>query len=930
MANSSFAQEKEVRDINTKKEEKVSQKKENKQDEKLKEKTDDKKDKDEKNKKDEKSEKNIKEKKIDKKDEKETKKVDKKNEEKNIKKETDATKEKDVKEKKVNQKKEDKQNEKKEKLDEKDKDLHKEKEEDLQQNEAKKEEKIVKDFKLKDYEHKDFNVKVFSKGEHKYLEYTHKKTKAKVVFSLFNNQKDYDEDVSEPVNILFRYDPSKYKDAWEIAHCLEHLLCVEKEGERNTDKINNAVTTFNSISFYSNKIIPSLDFLENLLKIFKDPPCFKDNKKLFRQEVFDRVKVGDKKFDVGRVFFELLSTSGTDISRHNPFFYDIIDNKRKWNDDVENVRKMTIEKIKEFYKKFIHPSNSLTLINSLMNPLEVQKMLDVIANWNKGYSYRKYEEKNFYENYYKSKQPLEDMKLYSDSKLTTVYKKFGKEKKCKYKAEVHIDVKKLVPNLNAEKMEVLAVSHFFIEKFLGKDYAEKLGYENVYVSYNANLGQGFFIAVSFLGDDKEKFKETEIVKSAKKILKDLYLKFKTIPEKRMLEESVFYKSPKKSALKKFLERVKKDCHYRGGNLLQSDFLKNNFFYTGEPFNNLFLDLKKDKILDGVERANKIIYNNLNGFEYLYKDGAEKHYMIDRFTLSNKEGSLKGKKIRTSKTSYIPPIELDKKHKDFVLKNVAKDVFVKKFLERYLRKLKYCPFEKEYPNAPHICVSYGVNNHVREIFDEYFKKEFSKDLKNYKLEKKDFDEYLNYIISKFEQEQKELKRILKEFKKFKKENPKLITGKRKVLDIKDVNEIYFWCLIMSKFYVEGCLSFKKWEKGVAIEKKYNKIFKEIDELFKKYHKNEDLEYSNVTKKQDAILKKIYEKETPLFEDLSKKFSKSIKKIKKYQDEFIRRYNGEEKDESKKITLENVMKIIKSIKLRKKKFDVKKVLRLKKDQ
>ena len=306
MANYSFAQEKEVRDVKIKKEEKVSQKKEDKQNEKLKEKTDDKKDKDEKNKKDEKSEKNIKEKKIDKKDEKETKEVDKKNEEKNIKKETDA---------------------KEEKLDEKDKDLHKEKEENLQQNEEKpkKEEKIVKDFKLKDYEHKDFDVRVFSKGEHKYLEYTHKKTKAKVVFSLFKNQKDYEEDVIEPVNILFRYDPSKYKDAWDIAHCLEHLLCYEKTGELKIEKLENAATSFNSISFFSNKMIMPLEFLEYFLKMFKDPPCFKDNNELFKQEVFDRIKVGDKKFDVGRVFFELLSARGTDISRH--ILYDTLFSK---------------------------------------------------------------------------------------------------------------------------------------------------------------------------------------------------------------------------------------------------------------------------------------------------------------------------------------------------------------------------------------------------------------------------------------------------------------------------------------------------------------------------------------------------------------------------------------------------------------------------
>ena len=302
MANYSFAQEKEVRDVNTKKEEKVSQKKEDKQDEKLKEKTDDKKDKDEKNKK----------------DEKETKEVDKKNEEKNI-----SKKEKDVKE---------------EKLDEKDKDLHKEKEENLQ---PKKEEKIVKDFKLKDYEHKDFDVRVFSKGEHKYLEYTHKKTKAKVVFSLFNNQKDYDEDVIEPINIMFRYDPSKNKDARDIAHCLEHLLCYEKKGENFSIKVDNAATYHNSISFFSNKIISSLKFLEILLKIFKDPPCFKDNNELFKQEVFDRIKVGDKKFEVGRVFFELISWSGEDISRED-VRNDVIDYKRIYKPNVENVKKMTI------------------------------------------------------------------------------------------------------------------------------------------------------------------------------------------------------------------------------------------------------------------------------------------------------------------------------------------------------------------------------------------------------------------------------------------------------------------------------------------------------------------------------------------------------------------------------------------------------------
>ena len=94
---------------------------------------------------------------------------------------------------------------------------------------------------------------------------------------------------------MFRYDPSKFDGAYDIAHCLEHLLC----GKRNVTKFSlsrtNAFTYFNVINFESFKPIDSLEYLDFMIKSFKDPVCFKDNKKLFRQEVFDRFKVGDKK-----------------------------------------------------------------------------------------------------------------------------------------------------------------------------------------------------------------------------------------------------------------------------------------------------------------------------------------------------------------------------------------------------------------------------------------------------------------------------------------------------------------------------------------------------------------------------------------------------------------------------------------------------------
>ena len=866
MANCSFAQEKEVKDVKTKKEEKISQKKENKQSEKL--------------------------------------------------------KEKDVKEEKLNGK---------------DKDSHKEKEENLQQKETKKEKKIVKEFKLKDYEHKDFDVKVFIKAQHKYLEYTHKKTKAKVVVSLFKNQKDFERDEHSPISILFRYAPCE--ENFIKAHSLEHLLATTQLFDNYAINLRGMAETYeNKICFTKYKGDSVLESLKELISQFKDPTFLKDKGKLFRQEVYSNAKVGEKKFSLGRVYFESLEKHGHDKIFKN-HMDDIIDNKRGIDGaNLKIIKSMTIEKIKEFFKKYIHPSNSLTTIEILSNHEDVKEILDILCGWYNKYSYRKYDEKDFLKGYFKSDAPYLEMHLSKNSDRTAVYKAGGKEKKCKFCSEVRIRPKEIIPNFKACYNDVLP---FLNLDFLGEDFAKKeLGYESVNFRFGSiNSSFPAERVVEFIGDDEKQFTKEALQQNTKKLFKKIHEKLKELKsvskEKfdnvflNLSSSSLSKKSEKerqkirKDIIKSSKEKLKDGYYYNDMSFIKNN-LQQSFLLTGEPFSEVFFDMKNNKIKSDLDQYLEGVRKNLDIYEYLYKPGVEKNYIIDKYILSSKKGNTPLKQKKISQVVYIAPIKFKEESKDRYINRIAKGVLTKYLIRKKVMNYSYGLVEEpDIDSFPFISAIGGVTDYSKEILSEYFKKDFSKDLKNYELKKEDLKKYLQSYLEDVKANLENIKIYMSnEYEKFKKEHSKILKGDKKNIKILDCYDLKHIILELKCKFIDKYPYYDDYKKRVKEIKNFNKLKKEVDDLIKKIDKIETKKDKKNEALKNKILKKTYKLLYAYYKDIDKKAVERLKhseeEIKKFE-EYLKERNESSKE---KVFYDEILKVIKSAEFYKKRWDVKK--------
>ena len=208
----------------------------------------------------------------------------------------------------------------------------------LEEEQIKKNKKIYKNFKKEDYEVKDFNLEVYWKNGSPYLHYIHKRTKAQIVFILVEEEdlKQNDELMDSMFFKTFCNSDSGLTHFAE--HCLANFEDYFKKKYGAHYKFN-AFTQYNGFNFVCSSSFPGRDlFFKKCYETLTDEKIL-DNEDVFKIEkkrIIDEMKMKNEK-----VSFQKLSryfvSGGT----------------------VENLKKVRFKDVRNFFRKYIHPSNMI-------------------------------------------------------------------------------------------------------------------------------------------------------------------------------------------------------------------------------------------------------------------------------------------------------------------------------------------------------------------------------------------------------------------------------------------------------------------------------------------------------------------------------------------------------------------------------------------
>ncbi len=195
------------------------------------------------------------------------------------------------------------------------------------------------------------------------LHYEHKKTGAQ--FVCFINLDN------DNLQIAYRV-PSENDNG--VTHALEHCVCDDIVSQPEDNVVGDFEAYTHEWGFlitarYENDRFENIDFLINSLKSKK----FLNNENIFKKQVFNQTKNSDGSIlKRGRMFIEMASGVGS-LSVMSAYVdkiynHEIInrDNKLKFQPGgmPENIANCSYSDVCDAYNKYIHPSNSLTVIRS--------------------------------------------------------------------------------------------------------------------------------------------------------------------------------------------------------------------------------------------------------------------------------------------------------------------------------------------------------------------------------------------------------------------------------------------------------------------------------------------------------------------------------------------------------------------------------------
>lgn len=743
---------------------------------------------------------------------------------------------------------------------------NKEKEE-LINNSLKLNEQKFKNFNQKDYEVEGFSLKVYFKNFIPILYYEHNKTKAKIV--LIPTFSQYDGVDFLKGNTFFNLPVTNEKG---INHVLEHCISSPKAAELVVKNLNkcpdemlkktmkaNAHTGNNFLYFdYSNNLFKTNEKeFKDIYDFLANPSFFKDDK-LFKTEIK-----------------RILNEIKLNRSRTGPDFFiefSALREKRKFSvlGSYEVVKNTKLEDVKELFKNYIHPSNSLTINYLDLTPKDVKKYLTIL--------------KNNYFNKFSYKKPLDlKYKLKNKKPLTLnnwtpkgdVFRIFENNHICNYFAKVNYDLE----DLNIK--EKFNFDLGFLEAKV-KNLAKSLGYLNCYydngwVNDETLREKTFFI--EFVGDKKELFEEKVLKENSNKILNLLKKETEKLKDEEILEKTQLRFISKKEDVWKIFA----DPTYFGSYSDIEMLLKYSFSKTKEPFSKDVFKIKDNNVVFSKEELTNDIKQNFKALNQLIKTGPS---YID---ILKKDDNLTQDVFSKYKNITINiPIKF-KKCDDIFLENAAKILFSDYLALDFFKKgLGYTNVKTGYFYDGFTSQIFGDSKLRDEIFS-YLKNEenFEKLISNFKVTNKDLEIFKKSYEKNVTQEVKELKNSLKKAKILKSNLEKLINGKITSFNTKEFGGLTKNSTISDLYAVifNRQIRFAVFSRNNSFN-----FYKNKDLVLNNYKKTEDydkhfLKIMDSSKKEKALKKEDYEKfikevlnpSVEIYSELLKMFEENLKKL-----------------------------------------------------
>ncbi len=672
------------------------------------------------------------------------------------------------------EKKEDKKKEKEKQLGEKNKEAKdKEEAEKLKEKEKQKIEKNVKDheqaeeeqIKINERKYKDFNPKdyevagyeliVHKKAGVPLLEYVHKNTGAYVVFIPVDKKDFKDQNLID--NIFYK---AFCHDDSGLHHFAEHIFtkCLHKYWKQYHDEyLINAYTSGCGVSVVCSSKLPERELLFKEFFEQMTNKKFLEDKELFeveRKRIIDEIEQKKSKFN---------GFLGLQDSR---FFNHI--------GEIDGVKNVSINDVKRFYEKYIHPSN-MCITKYVV--LDKEKIVDFLTLLEKSYL-NKYDGVNKVSSVmkYKNQDKFREFSIPANSEM--LGKPFTNKHNgyFKYRAQVFYDLDKLKVNLNQKEGLTL---NYFDEKLikdLGK-FVKKLGYK-IFVycddpETESIIGRSI-IFLELKADDEKLFEEkvlkdnvNKILEFMKKQIKNLnpnelqYLKNGVYPQRNPIEDT-----KKEKLAVRFSKPYMHNGEYDMHRSINVSFAKYN-----EPFSKKVFYIGKDnEIIDSKENIVEKIKDNLDSLDILIKNepiGVD----ICKGEKTSEDVKEKTQKKESDYKYYLLPIKIKDFKNSRMIYSIA-NLAICNELDDLLNVKKGFSYSGVKMNSFSVGDYVGamrLNDKNQKAVFKYLKDEFGNYIKNLKFKRSDFNKLIKKLKEKFSGEEfenlmKNEKKSLKHIKK----------------------------------------------------------------------------------------------------------------------------------------------------------------------
>ncbi len=516
------------------------------------------------------------------------------------------------------------------------------------ENQIKINKETYKNFNKKHYEVEDYDLTVLEKAGVPILIYVHRKTKACVV--IIPLEETQMEKIRLKDFMFFKYFP---KDDRGLAHFVEH--CLSERGFMGiADKFCvkdelRASTSWSGLKFeIPSKFYKNRDIYKKFYKSFTQPNFLKDPK------IF--------KIEKERVLDELQSTI--------PYNKDVILGKQSnffnYGGIVKDVKNVSFDDLEKFYKKYIHPSNYLTIWHMPLNSKGIKNRLkDLSEFYLDGYEYRKIDSKLKYR---KPKADYSVVKLPANSKVfnKVCFDRGNKQTKTyKNRSNIYYYLDDL--KISLDEKQSLNVNRYNIRAL--RSFAKGLGYDDCDINFyspSSGLSPNYSFMVELYSNDESLFKKEKLKDNVNKILSFLKNKLVKMDEKELInvKPELYYREFPADDKDPFVAFASSFSH--SGLSFLSDAILSSFALYNDPFSKkVFYINDKNEIIDSKDNILEKTKNFLAVYDVLIKNDPSYVEVI------KVDENLKTKETKKDDyEAFIIPIKIGKVKNNRVINTLA--------------------------------------------------------------------------------------------------------------------------------------------------------------------------------------------------------------------------------------------------------------------